>query len=168
MKPVRVAILTCSDLGFRGEREDRSGDLIQLWCEGRGSTVVARVIVADETPRIVPHLLDWCDGGSVDVVICTGGTGFSPRDRTVEAARAVIEREAPGLMEWMRRAGEAATPYSSLSRGVAGIRARTLLVTMPGSPGGVRDGLEVLAQVVDHGVALLRGEETQHVTPGTD
>lgn len=164
--PVRIAILTCSDLGSRGLREDRSGDLIQVWAEERGHTLAGRALVPDETSEIVPRLLEMCDGGKADVVIATGGTGFGPRDRTVEAARAVIQRDASGLAEAIRRAGEESTPFAPLSRGVAGIRGRTLVLTLPGSPGGVRDGLRVLEPLMEHVVALLRGEDDGHPDSG--
>ena len=162
MRSIRVAILTCSDQGSQGLREDRSGDLVQAWAEERDYVLVARDLVPDESSEIVPRLLAWCDGGEVDVVVCTGGTGFGPRDGTTEAARAVIQRGADGLAEAIRRAGEASTPFAPLSRGVAGIRGRTLLLTLPGSPGGVRDGLAVLTPLLDHLVAILRGEESEH------
>lgn len=168
MNPIRVGILTCSDLGSQGLREDRSGDLVRVWAEERGYRVAVRDLVPDESSEIVPRLLAWCDGGEVDVVICTGGTGFGPRDGTTEAARAVIQRAADGLAEAIRRAGEASTPFAPLSRGVAGIRGRSLVLTLPGSPGGVRDGLAVLSPLVEHLVALLRGEASDHRPSGPE
>jgi molybdopterin adenylyltransferase len=162
---VRVGILTVSDGCARGEREDRSGEAVAAWAAGRGYDVVVRAVVPDETSRIVPLLLAWSDSLGVDLVISTGGTGTSPRDVTPEATRAVVEREAPGVAEEIRRRGLEQTPFSALSRGIAGIRGRTLVVNLPGSTGGVRDGLEVLAPLVQHAVGLARGETPAHDAP---
>jgi molybdenum cofactor synthesis domain-containing protein len=159
---LRVAVLTVSDACSRGERPDQSGDLIAEWCETSGHSLIERALVPDDAHRITPLLLAWADGGDVDLVLTTGGTGFSPRDVTPEATRPVIEREAPGLAELLRRRGEASTPYAVLSRGLAGSRGATLLVNLPGSPGGVRDGLAVLGPLVGHAVRLLRGESPSH------
>lgn len=163
MTGLRLGVLTVSDLGSQGLRDDVSGDTIRDWILGRGGTLAHRTMVPDETSAIVPVLLRWCDSGEVDLVITTGGTGFSPRDVTAEAMSAVVQRNAPGLSERIRRTGEASTPYAVLSRGVAGVRGKTLLVSLPGSPGGVRDGLAVLDALVDHAVGLLREEPTPHL-----
>jgi molybdenum cofactor synthesis domain-containing protein len=160
--PIRVAILTVSDGVTTGHREDRSGAAIAAWVADRGHALVHREVVADETERIAPLLSAWADDGSVDVILTTGGTGFTDREVTPEATRPLLERHAPGLAEAIRRRGEAETPYAILSRGVAGIRARTLLINLPGSTGGVRDGLAVLDEVLQHAVQLLRGERADH------
>lgn len=159
---MRIAILTVSDGCFHGTRQDRSGDIIATWCSDRGHELVGRATVADETQAIVPNLLRWIDADDADMVITTGGTGFAPRDVTPEATRAVIEREAVGLAEAIRRAGEEKTIHAHLSRGVAGVRGGALIVNLPGSPGGVRDGLEVLDRLAPHAVALARDRETEH------
>lgn len=163
--PVRLAVLTISDAGARGERKDTSGDAIVEWGERRGYTVAMRDLVADDPAAIVARLVAWCDSGSVDLVLTTGGTGLSPRDQTPEATRAVIEREAPGIAERIRVLSLHTFPRAALSRGVAGSRGRTLVVNLPGSPGGVRDGLASLEPIVDHAVDILRGGATDHDSP---
>ena len=161
-RPLTVAILTASDLGVRGERADTSGDAIESWCRARGYEVVARTVVPDETAAIVPVLLDWSDRLDADVILTTGGTGFTARDVTPEATLAVLDGEAPGLAEALRARGALKTPYSNLSRGVAGFRGGTVIVNFPGSTGGVRDGLEVLDPVLEHAVELSRGTSVSH------
>jgi molybdenum cofactor synthesis domain-containing protein len=159
---VRVAVLTISDAGARGERPDSSGDAIARWAAERGYSLAVRAMVADDSVAIVRHLLAWCDGDAADLVLTTGGTGLSPRDNTPEATRAVLEREADGIAERLRVACIESFPRAALSRGVAGSRHRTLIVNLPGSPGGVRDALHALVPVVDHAVSIVRGGRTDH------
>lgn len=159
---MRVAILTISDAGARGERADGSGDAIAAWASERGYELSARALVADDSVAIVRQLLVWCDGDAADLVLTTGGTGLSPRDNTPEATRAVLEREAEGIAERLRVACIDSFPRAALSRGVAGSRNRTLVVNLPGSTSGVRDALHALVPIVDHAVAITRAQRTDH------
>jgi molybdopterin adenylyltransferase len=159
---VRVAVLTVSDAGARGERADGSGDAIAAWAEAAGHAVAARTLVPDESGAIVRTLVAWCDDDVADLVLTTGGTGLSPRDITPEATRAALEREAPGIAERLRVAVLERFPRAALSRGIAGVRHRTLVVNLPGSTSGVRDALDALAPIVAHAVAIVRDAPTDH------
>ncbi len=153
---VRVGIITVSDRSSRGEREDLSGPEIRRWAERMGHSVERESIVPDERERIEAELIAYAAGG-IDLILTTGGTGFAPRDVTPEATLAVIDREAPGFGEAMRRRSLAITPHAMLSRAVAGIRGSSLIVNLPGSPKAVRENLEVIERAVPHAVELLRG-----------
>jgi molybdenum cofactor synthesis domain-containing protein len=159
---MRIAILTISDAGSRGERADTSGDAIAAWASAKGYAVAERALVADDTTRIAATLAAWADAGTADLILTTGGTGLTPRDVTPEATRAVLDREAPGIAEAMRVSVYPRFPRAALSRALAGVRGSTLIVNLPGSTSGVRDGLGVLDGIVEHAVDLVRGERTGH------
>jgi molybdopterin adenylyltransferase len=159
---LRVAILTISDAGSRGERADTSGDAIASWAEAKGYQLAGRALVPDETGRIAGAIAAWADSGSADLVLTTGGTGLTARDVTPEATRAVLDKEAPGIAEALRMSVYPRFPRAALSRGVAGVRGSTLIVNLPGSTGGVKDGLAVLDGLVEHAVELIKGQRTEH------
>ena len=161
-RQMRIGVLTISDLGAVGQRADTSGDAILDWATERGYEVVVRSVVSDETDRIAGKLVRWSDSGEVDVVLTTGGTGLTERDVTPEATAAVLEREAEGIAEAIRAASGPGFPRAWLSRGRAGTRRKTLIVNLPGSTNGVKEGLAVLAQFVDHAVDLISGTQTAH------
>lgn len=153
----RVAVLTASDKGAKGEREDASGDLIRKTMTDHGYRIAESILVADERDEIAAHLRRLCDSGEIDLVLTTGGTGLSPRDFTPEATKDVLEREIPGIPEAMRIRSMEITPRGMLSRAVAGIRGRTLIINLPGSPKAVAENLEVLLQSLDHALDILVG-----------
>ena len=155
-----LGILTISDRCSRGEAEDASGPAIRrIAMERLGAEVKVEACVPDEVHRISSLLVEWCDTRQLDLILTTGGTGFSPRDVTPEAMLAVIQRQAPGLGEAMRREGAKATPHAMLSRAVAGIRGKTLIVNLPGSVKAVTEGLEVILPALPHAIEILTGAQ---------
>ena len=156
---MRAAVLTVSDGVAAGTREDLSGDLLEELLAGEGYEIERRV-VADDAEEIAAAIAELAREAAV--VLTTGGTGVAPRDVTPEATRTVLDREAPGIAEAIRADSLAKTPHALLSRGVAGVHGRTLVVNLPGSPGGCRDGFAVLQPALGHAVGLLAGADTAH------
>lgn len=153
----RIGVLTASDRGAAGEREDTAGPLIARLAEEAGHRVTRTALVPDDRERIAATLREWVDAGVCDVIVTTGGTGLTPRDVTPEATRDVAEREVPGLATALVLHGLRDTPFAALTRGVAVTRGRTLIVNLPGSPKAVAQGMEVLLPMLDHVAELLAG-----------
>jgi molybdopterin adenylyltransferase len=156
------AVLTISTGCSQGTREDRSGPEAQAMLREAGFAIVASDIVADDTLAISEMLMRWADLQDIPLIVTSGGTGLSPYDVTPEATRGVLQREVPGIAEAMRAKTLANTPMAMISRGVAGTRARTLIINLPGSPKGVRECLEVVLPVLPHAIALIRQDPTTH------
>jgi molybdenum cofactor synthesis domain-containing protein len=157
MNQIRAAILTLSDKGVRGERVDESGPALSAWLAERGVRTTHAQVIADEYDQIVAVLRDWADRDIADLILTTGGTGVSPRDVTPEATAQVCGRMIPGLGELMRLESLKSTPMASLSRAVAGIRGRSLIINLPGSPKGAVENLAAVWPVIGHGVEKIRG-----------
>lgn len=164
MPLVRVAILTVSDRSARGEREDLSGPALIQACRQRGWKIIAAQIVSDEPEEMRLVLADWSQTGDIDLILTTGGTGVAPRDNTPEATRAIIEKEVPGIAESIRAASLKITPHAMISRGVCGIRRKTLIVNLPGSPKAAVESLDVFASIVVHAIELL--QDDRHAEKG--
>lgn len=158
---IRVGVITISDRGYRGERADASGEIIREMVQGLGAEVAFSTVVPDEKEEIKEVLLQGADEMGFDLILTTGGTGVSPRDVTPEATMEVIEREVPGLAEAMRMEGLKKTPHAMISRAVCGVRGRTLIVNLPGSPKAVREGLEVILPTLPHAIAKIQGDPSE-------
>jgi molybdenum cofactor synthesis domain-containing protein len=159
---VRVGLLTISDRSARGEREDRSGPALSAELQSKGWEVTQVAVVADEAALVSQRLQQWADSGTVDLILTTGSTGFSPRDVAPEATLAVVDRLAPGLAEAMRARGLQQTPHAMLSRAVAAIRGAVLIVNLPGNPKAAQESLQVILPALPHALELLQG------APGTE
>ena len=164
MTVLRFAVLTVSDRSARGEREDQSGPALIALIKGQGWSVLHQSILPDDVSTLRETLSAWSDRADVDIILTTGGTGFAPRDITPEATRDVIEREAPGLTEAMRVASATKSPHAMLSRAIAGIRGRVLIINLPGSPKAAVENLQVVLPALEHAVSLLR--EDPHAEAG--
>jgi molybdenum cofactor synthesis domain-containing protein len=162
---LRAGILTISDAGSRGEREDTSGPVVRELLVGIGGRIERYAMVPDERARISEILRGWCDAGVVDLIVTTGGTGLAARDVTPEATMDVAERFAPGIAEAMRAEGMRHTPKAMLSRAIAVVRSRTLIVNLPGSEKGARESLTAVLDILPHAVELLQGM-TEHPKDG--
>ncbi|MBU3160396.1 MogA/MoaB family molybdenum cofactor biosynthesis protein [Clostridium frigoris] len=158
---IKTAILTMSDKGFRGERVDGTGPAIRSELEGKGFVISFYKMISDEKEEIEKELIYLCDKLKVDLILTNGGTGFSHRDVTPEATQNVIEKYVPGIGEVMRMKSLQITPNSMLSRSIAGIRKKTLIINLPGSPKGAVENLQFIISAIPHGIAILRGEASE-------
>lgn len=164
MMPIRIGIITISDRSSRGERIDESGPALVHAVSQQGWQVIRTGILPDEIEQLTKTLTEWTESGAMDLILTTGGTGFSPRDITPEATQAVIQRPTPGLSEAMRSASLRITPHAMLSRATSGIRARTLIVNLPGSPKGALENFAVLLPILPHAIQLLRDDPSAEVS----
>jgi molybdopterin-guanine dinucleotide biosynthesis protein MobB len=155
---LKAAILTLSDKGARGERKDASGPALESWLAGHGVTVLHAEMIPDDRDEIIVKLMGWADSGAFDLILTTGGTGVSPRDVTPDATRHILEREIPGFGEIMRSESLAKTPHAMISRAVAGVRGKALIINLPGSPKGAIENLEAVWPAVPHAVAKIQGD----------
>ena len=165
---LNLGILTISDKGWQGERRDESGMAIRDSLSLLDSQLVRYEVVPDEVDVIAGKLVEWADDGSVDIILTTGGTGLGPRDVTPEATLSVVDKVVPGLAEAMRAKTFHITPFAILSRAVAGVRGRCLIINLPGSPKAVRECLEVILPAIPHAIQIIKGEVTEHTDTGRD
>ncbi len=162
---INVGILTISDKGSRGQRHDRSGEVIREVVSTIPANVAMYDIVPDERDIIAARLMEWADSGEIDLILTTGGTGLSERDVTPEATRLVLDREVPGIAEVMRAESLKKTPMAMLSRAIAGQRGKTLIINLPGSPKAVKECLEAVLPAVPHAHDIIKGAVTEHAIP---
>ncbi len=155
-----IGVLTLSDKGARGEREDLSGQIVREMVASLGE-VVRYLVIPDDEETIVDTLVDWVDAEQIDLILTTGGTGLTPRDVTPDATARVLEKEIPGMAEAMRAASLQKTPHAMLSRALAGVRRRSLILNLPGSPKGVRENLEVVLPALEHALLKLKGDPSE-------
>jgi molybdopterin adenylyltransferase len=160
---MKAAILTLSDKGSRGEREDRSGPALEAWLAEQEVTVLRTGIIADDEETILLKLAEWADCGDYDLILTTGGTGVSPRDVTPDATARVVERIIPGFGEVMRQTSLKKTPHAMISRAIAGIRNSVLIINLPGSPGGAVENLAAVWPALPHAVAKIQGDKSDCV-----
>jgi molybdenum cofactor synthesis domain-containing protein len=158
---MKAGILTLSDKGAKGEREDLSGPALQKWLEQRGVQTSVYEMIPDEKDLISAKLVEWADNAGLDIILTTGGTGVSPRDVTPDATVTVLDRVIPGLGELMRMRSLLKTPSACLSRAIAGIRGRTLIINLPGSPRGAVENIEAVWDAVPHAVAKIQGDQSE-------
>ena len=157
-----TGILTISDKGWQGQRYDKSGKAIRDSLSSLDTNVVKYEVIPDEVDVIANKLAEWADEGSVDIILTTGGTGLGQRDVTPEATLSIVDKVAPGFTEAMRAETFKATPHAILSRAVAGVRSKCLIINLPGSPKGVRECLRVVLPVIPHAMEIIKGEVTEH------
>ncbi len=165
---MKAGILTLSDKGAKGERKDLSGPALSAWLEQRGVQTALYDMIPDEADLISSKLIEWADTAELDIILTTGGTGVSPRDVTPEATIKVLDRIIPGFGEVMRMKSLVKTPSAALSRAVAGIRGRTLIINLPGSPRGAVENLEAIWDAVPHAVAKIQGDPSECASPVSD
>jgi molybdopterin adenylyltransferase len=165
---MKVAILTASDKGSRGERADRSAEVIKQMVQSAGGDVVAYDVLPDEKDLLAAKMVEYTDQRQVDLILTTGGTGLSRRDVTPEATMSVIDRIVPGMAEAMRATGLNKTPHAMLSRAVAGTRGETLIINLPGSPRAVAENLDVVLPAIPHALEILQGRGGECARPEKD
>lgn len=165
---LNIGIITVSDKGWRGQRHDQSSKVVRDKLSLLKASVVKYEIIPDEVGVITNKLIEWADGGGIDIILTSGGTGLAQRDVTPEATLWVVDKVVPGLAEAMRVETSKVTPSAILSRAVAGVRGRCLIINLPGSPKAVRECLEVILPVIPHAVEIIKGEVTEHKAPHSE